>query len=336
MLHIKRYIIGSLIFIAIIGAYFYYIHAESISISLFGVPTVLPFAIWMIAPALFLLLLTMLHLWYHGAKIYFQQKRVHKEHEEIVQKIMTKLNGDTFKGSFKDEDFDRLSKLLDRFSMLPLNDSQKSGVETIDALFEDVAKIEKGEYLEPKNFRFKQNSPYAQKNQLNRLKVDQKFLSESLKKGSESDELFCMAFDIALDEKIEKEIKANWSKLSSKSLTKAKMILDIFYTKDKKIFTLEELKEFILHFDFSPLDYIELAKKLKIAISPDELLRLFESLAGKKEGAEDAYIYVLFELEMIDDAGVRIQSATQKNAAKFEAYLLLKKEGRHIGLDTFF
>ena len=68
----------------------------------------------------------------------------------------------------------------------------------------------------------------------------------------------------------------------------------------------------------------------------DEMLKLFESLASKKETAEDGYLFVLFDLEMIEDAALRVDSASSANIEKFKTYLLLKKDGKHTGLDTFF
>lgn len=335
MLHIKRYIIAAIVLLALIGGYYYYMSDGMVSMSVFGAYTSYPLAIWSMIPATLLLFFTLLHLWYHGAKLFFLHKRFHKDYENIIDKVFTNSTGKAFKGSFKNEDFRQLAEVIDRFSMLPRSASNESGVEKIDGLFKDIESIEKGEYVEPKSFPFSNSSPYYLMNQKNRIKNDEKYLLEVLKKEDDV-ELFGYAYDSAMDKNMEKEIKAYYHKLQPSDKTRASKMLESFFTADKKLFSLDELAKFLKHFDFNSGDYIELARKLKPTMTPDELLKLFESLVSDKHEAEDGYIYTLFDLEMVDDAEVRLQNASEANAKKFEAYALLKKEGKQIALDMFF
>ena len=43
-----------------------------------------------------------------------------------------------------------------------------------------------------------------------------------------------------------------------------------------------------------------LAKLYKNNMLPDDLLKIFEELSNNNEKAQDSYLYVLFEYEMID------------------------------------
>lgn len=335
MLHIKRYIIAAIILLALIGGYYYYLNSSSIDMPLFGVYTSFPLAIWALIPALLLLFFTLLHLWYHGAKLFFLHKRFHKDYESIIDKVVTNATDKEFKGSFKNEDFRQLAGVVDRFTMLPKVGTSESGVEKIDGFFKEIERIEKGEYIEAKSLPFSSVSPYYVMNQKNRIKSDEKYLLEVLKKEADS-ELFAYAFDMACEKAMEKEIKTHYAKLKTSDKTRALKILEHFYTAEKKLFTLDELVKFLKYFDFDGSDYIMLSKKLKPVVSPDELLKVYESLVGDKSEAEDGYIYTLFDLEMVEDAEVRLQNASETHAKKFEAYALLKKEGKQIALDMFF
>jgi uncharacterized integral membrane protein len=338
MLHIKKYFMFSVILLALLAGGFYYINNESVSLYLLGLQFNLPFGIWMVVSGVILLVFTLFHLWYHGAKLYFTQKRYHKDYEAVVSKIESKLAGKESSVKIKNDEFGALSQILDRVYMAPNPSSPVSGVEGIDTLFSQIKCIEEGEYIDSKSLLFAKENPFFTKNLKNRVKSDHKYLSEVLKKGPEENrELFNFAFSEALKNDMVKEIKSSWSKLSNKDTSIALEILHhVSSDKDKYNFDIKDIESLLKHFDFSSSEYIKIARELKTYLTPDELLKLYENLASEDEKAEDSYVYVLFDLEMLEEASLRAENATSENIEKFKAYKALKDEGRHIGLEVFF
>ncbi|MFP4332362.1 MAG: hypothetical protein ACLFQJ_03610 [Campylobacterales bacterium] len=338
MLHIKKYFIFSVILLALLAGGFYYLHKESLNLYFLGLQLSLPFGIWMIVSGSLLLFFTLLHLWYHGAKLYFIKKRYHKDYEALLSKIESKLSGKDSDVKIKNDEFRALSSVLDRLYLAPNPASPISGVENIDSIFSQIKSIEEGEYIDTKSILFAKENPFFTKNLKNRVKNDHKYLNEVLKKGPEENkELFSFAFSEALKNDMAKEVKASWSKLSNKDTSIALDILHhISSNKEVYNFEVQEIESLLKHFDFSSNEYIKIARELKSSLTPDELLKLYENLSSEDEKAEDSYIYVLFDLEMLDEASLRAQNATSENIEKFKAYKALKDEGRHIGLEVFF
>lgn len=338
MLHIKKYFIFSIILLALIAGGFYYLHSENLNLYVLGLQFNLPFALWMIVSGSALLLFTLFHLWYHGAKLYFTRKRYHKDYEALLSKIESKLAGKSSEVKIKNDEFAALNNVLDRVYIAPNPASPVSGVESIDTLFSQIKCIDDGEYIDTKSLLFEKENPFYTKNLKNRVKSDHKYLSDVLKKGpQENKELFNFAFSEALKNDMVKEIKSSWSKLSNKDTSIALEILHhVSSDKDKYNFDIKDIESLLKHFDFSSSEYIKIARELKTYLTPDELLKLYENLASEDEKAEDSYVYVLFDLEMLEEASLRAENATSENIEKFKAYKALKDEGRHIGLEVFF
>ena len=64
----------------------------------------------------------------------------------------------------------------------------------------------------------------------------------------------------------------------------------------------------------------------KKRFSPDENLKLFKAYAGKYNKAQTAYLYLLFDYEMIEKAGEYLNEHDPHEFMRFRALFDLKKE----------
>ncbi|MCD8476964.1 MAG: hypothetical protein LRY68_02740 [Sulfurospirillum sp.] len=63
----------------------------------------------------------------------------------------------------------------------------------------------------------------------------------------------------------------------------------------------KSIEEMLEQLNAERTDYLELARKIKGKLSPDSLIALFEKMYNAKGiVAADAYLYVLYDLQMID------------------------------------
>ena len=89
-------------------------------------------------------------------------------------------------------------------------------------------------------------------------------------------------------------------------------------------------------FNLNKSDYINYAKRLKTLLNPEAILAVYEELSNEKEEALQAYLYLLFEFQMIDKARELLQSIQSKEAKKFKYILELKDCGKNFDIDIFF
>jgi hypothetical protein len=66
---------------------------------------------------------------------------------------------------------------------------------------------------------------------------------------------------------------------------------------------------------------------------PDQLIKLLEELSIDNEAATEAYLYVLFEYEMIDEARSILSGSAQNEYKPYKALLDLKDAGKYYNLD---
>jgi hypothetical protein len=74
---------------------------------------------------------------------------------------------------------------------------------------------------------------------------------------------------------------------------------------------------------------------LKGDFEPENLIATFEALSNRFEKAEEAYIYVLLDLELIDRAKDILELSNENEFLKLKAYITLKESGEHYNVDLF-
>jgi hypothetical protein len=94
------------------------------------------------------------------------------------------------------------------------------------------------------------------------------------------------------------------------------------------------MRELLEKSNLTPKDYLACARILKTSLEPDALLKLFDHLQTKKHEASFAYLYVLFELRLIDKARDFLDDNTLDNDfEKFRILLYLRDQGKVVDTD---
>ncbi len=96
----------------------------------------------------------------------------------------------------------------------------------------------------------------------------------------------------------------------------------------------EEVIKITKNLDYEKNDYLELAKLYKDAYQPDDLISLFEDLSKEIDCSTEAYLYVLFEFEMIDRIRELLTSYTDEEYPAFRALIDLKDSGKQYSLES--
>jgi len=117
------------------------------------------------------------------------------------------------------------------------------------------------------------------------------------------------------------------------------MILDLLhrYADKEDALAMDEAELEVLLSDpvLSKQGLIEAAKTLQSVLNPDALVALFEKLYNGRIEACDAFLYVLFELQMIDRAREVLENSDEEDLIKFKLLLFLKDHGKHCDTSLF-
>ena len=331
---IKRYILVSLIYMLAIGLYVYSFNGEGYTHELFGLSFHLPVAFWVVVPLLLLVIGSVVHLVVYNFKDFLYKRAWKRDFELFQEAAKNKILGENTQPSYKTDGFKFAGKVLQSMQFNPET--------AVTFLEEDVAKaaalaisIENGNYEELKKYKLSKNNPIVIKNMINRLKVEPKFALEVLKNCKDLDSTLCQqAYTTLLDFASFNEIKRYDFPQDKKTFRRLmERYLDADDSFDMDIKSIEDMLE---QFNADRADYLELAREIKIKLTPDALIALFEKLYNSKGMvAADAYLYVLYDVQMIDKIREILVNSDPDEFVKFKTILFLRDNGKSIDIDKF-
>ncbi len=79
----------------------------------------------------------------------------------------------------------------------------------------------------------------------------------------------------------------------------------------------------------------EAAKILQKKLTPDGIVALFEKLYNARADTSDAFLYLLFELQMIDRAREILENSDEEDFKEFKLLLFLRDHGKKCDTSFF-
>jgi len=333
-MYFKRYTLASIVLIAAVGGYVYYmITKDTYTVELLGVNVTLPIAAWVVAPMVLLYLASLFHMLYYGFKGYLQKRRVERD----LSKLSDALYWDILKApkqhAYDDREIRNIGIVLDQgcedFSGV---DKSKCDERVKEAL-EMIEAIERGEFVDMKKVTLDKSNPYVVRNWLNLLDSEPGRAEEILRKAEMYDDSVVRA---AMKKFVENASQQQIEKY------KEKMDIDIFMhlldslkssDEEKPRLNLDFIESLLESMEPAEKDYLQIAQRLSKLYTPDEVLRFFERAVARDEKAFKAYIFVLIEFEMLDKANELLQDTARGEYLDFKAFLDLRKAGKHYPMD---
>lgn len=331
---LKKYVAFSLLLIIAVYIFVFSIQTASYTVNILDYSIDLPIAVWIILPAVILFLVTILHIVFYGFKNYLHASSIKKDEENIIEFFKDVLLENNSNKKFKQKALKELADILAQMKLSPKGDSFDSSNSDIKNIVSNIIKIESGEYVSDKSFKFNKNGQVAQQNLLNRVIGDVDYSIDILKKSKDfSSEVVKAAFT---------------NVVKNKSMTTIKKLLDGLKLDKEMVLELmnkdSENSEFALEHDaiikytkdveFNKEDYLTFAKLYKKSVQPDELIKMFETISNENELATDAYLVILFQYEMIDKAREVLTNYANEEYQPYRALLDLKDSGKYYTLEN--
>ncbi len=334
---IKRYIILTVIYLLGIGIYAYSLSGETYSLEIYTLSINLPIAVWIVLPAFVLFIASFFHMMFYSFKDYLYQRALKKDFDSYKSAFGRKVLGEDLELSYKTDWFKFIGKTLKTVTYKEVPHDVTLEDEEIDSLVNVVKEINEGKVTEIKKYKLSLKNDLRVKNSLNKLEADPKFAATILKECTdECSELCRSAYLKFLG-------YASFDEIKKLGFTPTKETFRIMMERyldeeDKFDMPLSAIEELLLQFKATREDYLELAYEIKIKLNPDAWMALFEKLYNSPEQhaqASDAYLYVLYELQMIDKIRDILDNSEEDEYAQFKTLLFLRDHGKNVDSGIF-
>ena len=332
---IKRYIALVIVYLLAIGLYVYSFNGDTYTLEISKFSLSLPIAVWIVVPAILLFIASVLHMLFYSFKEFLNSRALRKDFENYKTFFANKILFEKSKINFKTEWFKFVGRTLELTEFKEDNQAMLDD-EKIVELRNLVAKIENGEVVELKKYKLSKDNPLVIKNKLNKLKVNPKYASTILKKCDDKTSELCQKayFEFLRYASFEEIQKLDFP--PTKEMFRVLMERYLDENDDFEI-PLLAIEDLLMKFKATREDYLELAYEIKAKLEPDALIALFEKLynSPNHEEAADAYLYVLYELQMIDKIRDILENSDEGEFIKFRTLLFLRDHGKNVDSGLF-
>jgi hypothetical protein len=329
----KKYLVFGLILIISAGLYVYSLVNGAYAINVAGIHVNLPIAVWVVLPALILYILTVLHFMFYGTLGFFRFRKIKNDSQKFLQNQKRALLGKKLDdNSYKSEVFKLIGAVL---PLLNIDPKRYSGYRIYDDGIADILdikqKVYNGEIVDLSRYNLLPDNALMIKNYENMLEKDKSYAATILKKCT--DKALCEKAALAMAE------YSPVSELKKFDVTITREILDILIGRmGSENFELSnsEILDYAKELEFDTKDLIELSKKLKDKLNPDERVKFANDLISAfPEIGGEAYLYTMFDLQLIDKARDHLENSAKTEYIKFKHLLFLKDNGKNFDIDLF-
>ncbi|QOY53110.1 hypothetical protein [Candidatus Sulfurimonas baltica] len=337
-MYIKRYTISAFILIILVGWYVYaFITQDSASITLFGLelPSI-SIAILVIVPLIILYIASVAHIAFYAILGRLKLRKYEKDFEKIVDAMVDAYLGKENRShSFKTERYKLLGTLVDNAAILPngvldtnIKNSKISEVLTI------INKIKSGQSVDLKKYSLPSFNSFVIQNSRNKYKNGELTHEDILNNMSKHDD--SLAREVYVD--FVKDAPLNDILRYKNSLTKESLFV-ILSRVNADENTLEISNESLISLfdklDLNSQDYIKVSQALSKTMIPDQRIKLFETLSAEDDKIMEAYLYTLFDLEMLAPAQEILDNSQSNDYIYFKAYSSLRECGKYFDINLF-
>ncbi len=331
----RNYLFLGAIFLVAVGLVVYNINSADYTLSVGGVNLKLPVAIWVTLPAFLLYLATVFHMMFYGTLALARRRRLKKESNRFVEAAKNALLGKEVTTEFKTDIFKLPGAILPLLNFDPKRyASYRIYDDDIQDALEAKTRVLHGEVVDLSKFSLRPDNALVLKNLENRLKEDP-YSAEEILRNKCVDKHLCEEAKLAFATYAKKE------DLKRYNIEPSKAYFDILTgrigaSKNPLDLSDQEIIDYIKQLDFTSEDFVALAKKLKTRLNPDRMILLFERLVHEfPHTAGEAYLFVMFEYQMIDKVREFLDNANEDEYPKYRYLLALKDAGRNFDIELF-
>jgi len=337
-MYIKRYTIAALIFIILVGWYVYaFITQDSFALDFFGVPLPsLSIALWVVVPVVLLYIASIAHMAFYSLMGSFKLRKYEKDYEKLLEAMMDAYLGKSNRNHmFKTPRYKLLGSLIDNSTLyIHQTFEPNTSNEKLNNVIKLIEDIKKGEVVDLKKYSLDAENPLVIQNDRNRYKKGVISAEDVLSNANKYAQSLC--------EEAYKDFVQTAPLYAieqyKKSLTKESLFV-ILARVNASENTLEVSNEALISL-FNQLtldtkDYLKISIILSKQMIPEQRIKLFETLSEDKDEVTDAYLFTLFDLEMLAPADEILENSQPDEFLKFKSYRALKECNKNFNINLF-
>lgn len=321
-MRLKQYTILSLIYIFLIGIFFYLENSSYYTWKISSYELALPMYLWLIAPTAILFVISLLHMMFFSACSYIDRYKGKNEKKRTLSLLKNLILNKKSEIPFTSHEFYLIQKFINQSKLIniPNVDTDEEYVHDPVALVKD---INDGIFRKDiDKFGLDKDNELKIKNYSNRIKSEREFASIVLRKYEDYNKAIIKEAILSI---VQNEEKKELKEIFDKIEIDKDMAFAMLEKKDKLEISLKDTIFILRKASFNIDDFIKITKKWIVIYSPDKMLDLFEGISSEIDESIDAYIYLLLELELIDKAKELIDSSESKYTKQFKLYFEIKK-----------
>ncbi len=333
-MRVGTYIFFGFIFMLFIAGGVHMMWPNEHMINILDKDITLPIAAWVLIPVALLYLMSILHMAYYGSKRYFFIKKWEKDALELEKALFWSVLQEPKKHDFIVPQMKSRASLLNVARVEVVGNIQGISDELHKAI-EIVKEIEGGNYIDLNDKKIakglSKENPLVIKNNINRLNEDNSFCEDVLQYQSNYDEsVISYAMDILAQKESSYKLKKYINLMKKEHLFK---LLERAKEGENVALSIELLETFVNQFKLECKDYMTIAKLMHKRFAPDENLKFFQKQSKEHESALNAYLYLLFEYEMLDEVKRILEEYDETELKVFRAFYILKRGKYHFKID---
>ena len=337
-MHIKRFTIASLLYIAFIGWYMStFVTDGTTSVNILGV--VMPSlsnSIWVMLVLLVLVIGSVAHIIFYSVVGSLQLRRNEKDYEKMIDSISDAYLGKEDRNNiFKTPGYQMLGALIDNSTVFPNNImSEGIGDEKIRTTIKMIEDIKSGKVVDMKKLSLSIDNPLVIQNDRNRYKTGVMSGKDFLKNPEKYNASLLSEIYVDCTKTVSlNEIEAY------KSLMTKEALFNVLARVNADEHTLEisneSLKDLFAVLDLDKQDYLDIAASMSCCMIPEQRMKLFETLSEENDAAMESYLFTLFDLEMLAPADAILDISQNQEYLNFKAYRALRESNQHFNINLF-
>ncbi|HFU74065.1 MAG TPA: hypothetical protein ENK65_00770, partial [Helicobacteraceae bacterium] len=334
-MHIKRYTIASILLFILIGWYVYaFVTQEHIGLSFMGIhlPS-LPIAVWAVVPVFLLYLASVAHMGYYSFIGSFKLRKYQKDYEKLLDAVSDAYLGKAPRDrSFKTPRYELLGNLLSHSKIFPADKMEDISDEKILNVITAIETVKSGQVADLKKYNLDRENALLIQNQMNQFNAGDINAEDVLSRSERYSFELCQKAYATL---------AMTSPLYALEQYKQFMSKDALWTILGRVNadteTLEAPNDALIALineaSLTQEDYIKMSSVLSAQMLPEQRMKLFETLSEANEETMPAYLYTLFDLEMLSPADEILENSQPDEFIYFKAYRALKECNKHYSIE---
>lgn len=336
-MHIKRYTIASILLFILLGWYLYaFVTQEHIGLSFMGIhlPS-LPIAVWAVVPVFILYLASVAHMSYYSLIGSFKLRKYQKDYEKLLELISDAYLGkENRERNFKTERYALLGNLIAHSKIFPAGPMNDISDEKLLNVITAIESVKNGDVADLKKYNLERENSLLVQNQLNQFNAGTINAEDVLSRSER--------YSFELCQKAYKSLSTTaplYALEQYKQFMTKESLWNILGRINADNETLEAPNDALIvllsEVELSDEDYIKMSSVLSAQMLPEQRMKLFETLSEDKEEAMPAYLYTLFDLEMLSPADEILENSQPDEFIYFKAYRSLKECNKHYSIELF-